>query len=128
MLTEAQVTFSDPHNRSGVSRRERISPNANTTEANCDHALKRGKKKKKRGEQMENTTCLLAALCALINVVLKFLSIPIKSNHLFTQVERGVGGNRGETVQTSVRTCKLHKKKKPCKLLAGNCPPANKLT
>lgn len=32
--------------------------------------------------------------CAVINVVLKPLSIPIKSNHLFTQVERVVGGNR----------------------------------
>lgn len=104
------MTFSDPHNPHGVSQRERISPNANTTEANCDHALKRGKKKEGGTDGKHNMSS--RRLCAVINVVLKSLSIPIKSNHLFTQVERGVGGNSGEPAQTSVRTCKLHKKKK----------------
>lgn len=113
ILTEAQVTFSDPHNRSGVSQRERISPNANTTEANCDHALKRGKKKRKEEGGTDGKHNMSSRrLCAVIKVVLKSLSIPIKSNHLFTQVERGVGGNRGEPAQTSVRTCKLHNQKK----------------
>lgn len=91
-------------------------------------------KKKERGTDGKHNMSL-RRLCAVINVVLKSLSIPIKSNHLFTQVERGVGGNSREPAQTSVRTCKLHKKKKKnrggnktCKLLAGNCPPANKLT
>lgn len=63
ILTEGQVTFSDPHNRSGVSQRERISPNANTTEANCDHALKRGKKKKRGGNRWKTQHVFAPPVC-----------------------------------------------------------------
>lgn len=68
-------------------------------------------------------------LRAVINVVLKSLNIPIKSDHLFTQVERVVGRNRGEPA-TSGSTCKLGTERpqcgvRSCKLLAANCPPAN---
>lgn len=116
ILTEAQVTFSDPHNRSGVSQGERISPNANTTEANCVtmHSNVEKKKKKEGGTDGKHNTSLRVRLCAVINVVLKSLSIPIKSNHLFTQVERGVGGNSGEPradISENMQTSQQQQKK-----------------
>lgn len=44
MSIEAPVTFSNPHNHSGVSQRDRIAPSANTVEAYGGHALKLKKK------------------------------------------------------------------------------------
>lgn len=55
MLMEAQVTFPNPHNHSGVSEKDLIPPSADTEEACGGHVLKSNETTE------ENSTCLHSA-------------------------------------------------------------------
>lgn len=55
---EARVTFSNSHNRCGVSRKEKIPPSANTMEAYGGHVLI---KKEKEIQRKKNISCVCTA-------------------------------------------------------------------